>query len=77
MSSSACGCSTPPGAAFGIDRLETFKAEIDLAQSHRHLGNHEMALGLFTEALAGLERNGGDQRTMVYQKWAIATEMWP
>ena len=34
-----------------------------------------MALGLFTEALAGLERNGGDQRTILYQKWAIATEL--
>ncbi len=61
--------------SLGPDSIETFKAEIELAQTHRHLGNHEMALGLFTEALAGLERNGGDQRTILYQKWAIATEL--
>ncbi len=34
-----------------------------------------MALDLFTEALGGLERQGGDQRTILYQKWAIATEL--
>ena len=34
-----------------------------------------MALSLFTEALSGLERHGGDQRTILYQKWAIATEL--
>lgn len=59
----------------GPDSDETFRAEIDLAQTHRHLGNHEMALELFREALAGLERNGADQRTILYQKWAIATEL--
>ena len=48
---------------------------IDLAQTHRHLGNHDLALGLFSEALAGLERTGGDPRTILYQKWAIATEL--
>jgi len=61
--------------SLGPDSPETFRAEIDLAQTHRHLGNHELALGLFTEALAGLERTGGDQRTILYQKWAIATEL--
>jgi tetratricopeptide (TPR) repeat protein len=61
--------------SFGPDRVETFRAEIDLAQTQRHLGNHELALEQFSEALAGLERNGGDQRTILYQKWAIATEL--
>ena len=61
--------------SLGADNPETFRAEIDLAQTHRHLGNHELALGLFTEALAGLERTGGDERTILYQKWAIATEL--
>jgi tetratricopeptide (TPR) repeat protein len=61
--------------SLGPDSIETLNAEIDLAQSHRNLGNHEMALGLFTEALAGLEENGADQRTILYQKWAIATEL--
>ena len=61
--------------SLGPDGLETIKAEIDLAESHRHLGNHEMALGLFSEALAGLERNGADQRMILYQKWAVATEL--
>ena len=42
--------------SLGPDAAATFRAEIDLAQTHRHLGNHELALGLFTEALAGLER---------------------
>jgi tetratricopeptide (TPR) repeat protein len=59
----------------GPDDPETVRAEIDLAQTHRHLGNHELALGLFAEALAGLERSGGDQRTMLEQKWAMATEL--
>jgi tetratricopeptide (TPR) repeat protein len=54
---------------------ETIRAEIDLAQTHRHLGNHELALGLFGEAVAGLERTGGDQRTILLQKWAMATEL--
>jgi tetratricopeptide (TPR) repeat protein len=59
----------------GPDDPETIRAEIDLAQTHRHLGNHELALGLFAEALAGLERTGGDRRTMLEQKWAMATEL--
>ena len=61
--------------ALGPDSRETFQAEIDLAQTHRYLGNHDLALDLFTEALAGLERTGADQRTILYQKWAIATEL--
>ncbi len=61
--------------SLGPDSVETCKAMVDLAQTHRHLGNHDLALALFTEALAGLERNGGDQRTILYQKWAIATEL--
>ena len=61
--------------SFGPDSMETYMALIDLAQTHRHLGNHDMALGLFTAALAGLERHGGDQRIILYQKWAIATEL--
>src|ERR1700722_8053856 len=59
----------------GPDSPETIRAEIDLAQTHRHLGNHELALGLFGEAVAGLERTGGDQRTILLQKWAMATEL--
>ena len=74
-SRSGYGCSKPPRRSLGPDSAETLRAQIDLAQTHRHLGNHELALGLFTEALAGLERNGGDQRTILYQKWAIATEL--
>ena len=61
--------------SLGPDASDTIRAEIDLAQTHRHLGNHELALGLFTEALAGLERTGGDQRTILLQKWAMATEL--
>jgi tetratricopeptide (TPR) repeat protein len=59
----------------GPDSPETFRAEIDLAQTHRYLGNHELALSLFAEAVAGLERTGGDQRTILLQKWAMATEL--
>jgi tetratricopeptide (TPR) repeat protein len=59
----------------GPDNVETFKSQVDLAQTHRHLGNHGLALGLFTEALDGLERHGGDQRTILHQKWAIAAEL--
>ena len=53
--------------AVGPDHVDTFRAMIDLAQTQRHLGNHEMALDLFTEALGGLERQGEDQRTQVVQ----------
>ncbi len=59
----------------GPDHAEASQAEIDLAQTHRYLGNHEIALELFTEALARLERNDADQRTILQQKWAIATEL--
>jgi tetratricopeptide (TPR) repeat protein len=59
----------------GADHLDTSRALVDLAQTHRHLGNHEMALSLFTEALGGLQRNGADERTILYQKWAMATEL--
>ncbi|HEX4126012.1 MAG TPA: tetratricopeptide repeat protein [Acidimicrobiales bacterium] len=61
--------------SMGADAAETIRAEIDLAQTHRHLGNHELALGLFTDALERLERHAGDQRTILLQKWAIATEL--
>jgi tetratricopeptide (TPR) repeat protein len=59
----------------GADSVEAARAEVDLAQTHRHLGNHALALELFTRALEGLERNGADQRSVLYQKWAIATEL--
>jgi tetratricopeptide (TPR) repeat protein len=59
----------------GPDSVGACRAMVDLAQTHRHLGNHEMALSLFTEALSGLEAHGGDQRTILLQKWAIASEL--
>jgi len=59
----------------GPEDVDTYRALVDLAQTHRNLGNHEMALSVFTEAMAGLERNGLDQRTLLYQKWAIASEL--
>ncbi len=59
----------------GPEEVDTYRALVDLAQTHRNLGNHEMALSVFTEAMAGLERNGLDQRTLLYQKWAIASEL--
>jgi tetratricopeptide (TPR) repeat protein len=61
--------------SLGPEHVDTFRALVDLAQTHRSLGNHEMALGLFTEAVAGLDRHGVDQRTILYQKWAIASEL--
>jgi tetratricopeptide (TPR) repeat protein len=59
----------------GPDDPETFREEIDLAQTHRLLGNHELALDLFSQAVAGLQRTGGDQRTILIQQWAMATEL--
>lgn len=59
----------------GPDHVDTYRAMIDLAQTHRNLGNHDMALTLFTEAVGGLERNGVEPRTILYQKWAIASEL--
>ena len=61
--------------ALGPDHVDTSMALVELAQTQRNLGNHEMALSLFTEALAGLERSGVDQRAILTQKWAIATEL--
>ena len=62
-------------SAKGPEHVDTYRSMVDLAQTHRNLGNHELALALFTEALAGLERNGLDQRTLLYQKWVIASEL--
>lgn len=62
-------------STLGPDHVETSMALVELAQTQRNLGNHEMALRLFTEGLAGLERNGVDQRAILTQKWAIATEL--
>jgi tetratricopeptide (TPR) repeat protein len=59
----------------GPEHVDTYRAMVDLAQTHRSLGNHEMALSLFTEAVAGLERNEEEPRTILYQKWAIASEL--
>ncbi len=61
--------------SLGPGHVDTSRAMVDLAQTHRSLGNHDMALGLFTEAVAGLERNGVEPRTILYQKWAIASEL--
>jgi tetratricopeptide (TPR) repeat protein len=59
----------------GADDVRTYRAMVDLAQTQRSLGNHDMALSLFTEAVGGLERTGEEPRTILYQKWAIATEL--
>jgi len=61
--------------AKGPEHVDTYRSMVDLAQTQRNLGNHELALALFTEALDGLDRNGLDQRTLLYQKWAIASEL--
>ncbi len=62
-------------STLGPDHVDTSLALVELAQTQRSLGNHEVALSLFAEALAGLERYGADQRTILTQKWAIATEL--
>ncbi len=59
----------------GPEDLDTDRALVDLAQTQRSLGNHEMALSLFTEAVGGLERHGADQRMVLYQKWAMVSEL--
>jgi tetratricopeptide (TPR) repeat protein len=59
----------------GPEHVDTFRSIVDLAQTHRSLGNHEMALSLFKEAVGGFERNGVESRTILYQKWAIASEL--
>ena len=59
----------------GPEHVDTYRSMVDLAQTHRSLGNHEMALSLFTEAVAGLERTGVEPRTILYQKWAIVSEL--
>jgi tetratricopeptide (TPR) repeat protein len=59
----------------GPEHVDTYRAMVDLAQVHRSLGNHEIALSLFTEAVDGFERSGVEPRTVLLQKWAIATEL--
>ena len=59
----------------GPDHVDTSMGLVELAQTQRNLGNHEMALSLFTEALSGLERSGVDHRAILTQKWAIVTEL--
>ncbi len=61
--------------AAGPEHLDTYRSLVDLAQTHRSLGNHEMALSQFTEAVSGLERNGADPRLVLYQKWAMVSEL--
>jgi tetratricopeptide (TPR) repeat protein len=61
--------------SLGPEHIDTYRSMVDLAQTHRSLGNHEMALGLFTEAVGGLEQNGDEPRTILYQKWSIASEL--
>jgi tetratricopeptide (TPR) repeat protein len=59
----------------GADDAATLGSVIDLAQTHRELGDHQMALALFSDALAGLERSSDDHRLILYQKWAMASEL--
>ncbi len=59
----------------GPEQIGTYRAMVDLAQTQRSLGNHEIALSLLTEAVAGFERSGVEPKTVLVQKWAIATEL--
>ncbi len=59
----------------GPEHVDTYRAMVDLAQTHRSLGNHEIALNLFSEAVDGFERNGVEPKTVLLQKWAIASEL--
>lgn len=61
--------------SLGPEHLDTYRSMVDLAQTHRSLGNHDMALSLFTEGVAGFEQNGVEPRTILYQKWAIVSEL--
>jgi tetratricopeptide (TPR) repeat protein len=61
--------------SLGPEHVDTYRSIVDLAQTHRRLGNHEMAMSLFTEAVAGLERNGVEPRIILYQKWAVVSEL--
>jgi tetratricopeptide (TPR) repeat protein len=61
--------------SLGSEHVDTLRSIVDLAQTHRSLGNHEIALSLFTDAVDGFERNGGEPKTVLRQKWAIASEL--
>jgi tetratricopeptide (TPR) repeat protein len=61
--------------SLGPEHVDTHHSIVDLAQTHRNLGNHEMALSLFKEAVGSFERNGVETRMILYQKWAIASEL--
>jgi tetratricopeptide (TPR) repeat protein len=59
----------------GNEHPDTFRSLVDLAQVQSRLGNHEMSLSLYEEALSGFQRIGTDPRTTLQQQWAIATEL--
>jgi tetratricopeptide (TPR) repeat protein len=61
--------------SLGSGHVDTYRAMVDLAQTHRALGNHEIALTLFTEAVHGFEGKEVEPRTVLAQKWAIASEL--
>jgi tetratricopeptide (TPR) repeat protein len=61
--------------SLGPDHVDFYRSMVDLAQTHRSLGNHEIALSLFIQAVDGFERNCVEPRTVLHQKWAIATEL--
>lgn len=63
-------------STLGPEHVDTYRTMVDLAQTHRSLGNHEIALSLLTEAVDGFERSGVvEPKTVLVQKWAIATEL--
>jgi tetratricopeptide (TPR) repeat protein len=59
----------------GNEHVDTYRSLVDLAQVQSNLGNHQMALDLYGEALAGFQRIGADHRVLLQQQWAIASEL--
>jgi|HubBroStandDraft_1064217.scaffolds.fasta_scaffold191461_1 tetratricopeptide (TPR) repeat protein len=57
----------------GNEHPETLRCLVDLATVQENLGNHELALDAYQEALSGFQRIDADPRTILQQQWAIAS----
>jgi tetratricopeptide (TPR) repeat protein len=59
----------------GYEHQDAFRCLVDIATVQENLGNHELALDAYQEALSGFQRIGADPRTILQQQWAIASEL--
>jgi tetratricopeptide (TPR) repeat protein len=59
----------------GSDGIDAAHSLVDLANVLENLNNHEMAIAVNEEAIAGLEANGATIREILLRRWHIAEEL--